>query len=328
MRQALSTDIQPEPLNKLGNMPLFINETYKFWTMSIFDHPILLAEPKNSEEMSILKTVKNFELLEGGQKRNAVLVLPTITALNRKRLIERHINFIVPGKQMFLPDLLIDLKETFAKPSVNRNPAKLAPSAQLLLLYNILNRNDIWKLEEHSFKEIAKKMNYTPMAVTKAVENLKMLGLIDTKGGKEKFIRFRLQGRALWEDAKNRNILINPVRKMVFIDEKPKDIFLLHANGSALTEYSDLNDNHPECFAMDKNIYYNQLEEGGFKNENETEGRYCLEIWKYDPKNLIGNLNSKIGVVDPLSLLLSIKNDNEDERLEMAMDQILKQMKW
>jgi hypothetical protein len=47
-----------------------------------------------------------------------------------------------------------------------------------------------------------------------------------------------------------------------------------------------------------------------------------IEIWKYDPELL-----ARKGVVDPLSLYLSLKNI-KDERVEMALDTLLEKFQW
>ncbi len=60
---------------------------------------------------------------------------------------------------------------------------------------------------------------------------------------------------------------------------------------------------------------------------NPTEGQYCLEVWKYDPLRLATQANLKNGVVDPLSLYLSMQ-DMQDERIAMALDQIINGFPW
>ncbi len=62
-------------------------------------------------------------------------------------------------------------------------------------------------------------------------------------------------------------------------------------------------------------------------NANEYEGKYCLEVWKYDPLKLVGEMPNDIAVVDPLSLYLSLK-DSTDERIEMALEKIIKDYIW
>jgi hypothetical protein len=64
----------------------------------------------------------------------------------------------------------------------------------------------VWKIQEHSFKAIAQKFDYTPMAITKAIENIKSHRLIDVIGEKEKFIRFRYDKKALWEKSSKSSI--------------------------------------------------------------------------------------------------------------------------
>jgi hypothetical protein len=47
-----------------------------------------------------------------------------------------------------------------------------------------------------------------------------------------------------------------------------------------------------------------------------------IEIWNYAPE-----LFAKKGIVDPLSLFLTLKN-TEDERIEMVLDNLLRKIKW
>lgn len=324
----LGIDIQPNqiPRQRLGGLPMFIAETYKLYDFSLLNNLLLLAEPKQKEDFSVLQTEKNFDLLKNSFGRKIVLLLPETTAFNRKRLIEKGINFIIPDKQMYLPDLLIDLKENFSNPRAKRKNETLLPSAQFLLISHIVNRRDTWKLEAHPFKEIAEKTGYTAMAITKAVENLKNIGLIEINGGKEKFIQFKSGGRELWNEALRRNLFINPVLKKVYADEKPKGIFLLHSSTSALPEYTGMNPDRQEYFALGKKLFYALEKKNTLVNANGQEGKYCLEIWKYNPEILVKDKN-KNGVVDPLSLYLSLK-ESRDERIEMALEQIINQFAW
>lgn len=329
IHETLGTEVQLEPITKQesGNLPMYIGETYKLYNFFLFNQLLLLAEPRQMENFSIMQNEKHFDLLKNAFARKVVLALSEITAFNRKRLIEKGINFIVPGKQMYLPDLLIDLRESFTNQRAKRKKETLLPSAQFLLIYHILHRNEIWKPEEHSFKEIAGKTGYTAMAITKAVDNLKYLELIDVKGEKEKFIRFRMERSELWHDAENRNLLVNPVLKRVYTDEIPNSFFLLKCNTSALTEYSDMNPGRQEFYAIEKNVFYGLQKSNALVNANEHEGRYCLEIWKYNPETLAVKRINEATVVDPLSLYLSLK-DSSDERIEMALEQIIEKFIW
>lgn len=118
------------------------------------------------------------------------------------------------------------------------------------------------------------------------------------------------------------NLLVNPVMKTVFVDETPKELVLIRSNISALSEYSDLNESTQQFYAVEKTVFYELKKNSRIKNPNRQEGAVAIEVWKYNPELLIGELLSSASVVDPLSLYLSVQ-DKKDERIEMALEQIL-----
>jgi len=319
--------VTPIVKDYLDRLPMYINETFKLYSINLFNTEIILAELKNEDELSIHQTEKQVQQIKSLLNLKVVVVLKNIQAYNRKRLIEKDINFIVPGKQMYMPDMLIDLRESFVHPRVKQKNETLLPSAQFVLIYHIIHRNQQWKLKEHPFKEIARKLGYTPMAITNAIDNLKYHNLIDVQGEKEKFMRFRYERKELWNIAMEQNLLVNPVIKTVFVDEKPKDLFLLHSNASALPEYTDLNPSRQEYFAIEKTVFYGLQKSNALLNPNESEGRYALEVWKYNPLTLAEKLPNDRAVVDPLSLYLSVK-ESRDERIQIALEQILEKFIW
>ena len=323
--------IQPTatPLAKsyLDRLPMYIHETFKLWSINLFNTGIIFAELKNEDKLSIQQTEKQVQQIKNLLNLKVVVVLENLQAYNRKRLIEKGINFIVPGKQLYMPDMLIDLRESFVHPKTKQKNETLLPSAQFILIYHIIHRNQQWKLEEHSFKEIAQKLAYTPMAITNAIDNLKYHELIEVEGEKEKFIRFRYDRHELWNIAHQQNLLVNPVIKTMYVDEKPESLFLLQSNTSALPEYTDLNPSRQEYFAIEKTVFYGLQKSNALVNMNEYEGRYALEVWKYNPLTLVDELPNDRAVVDPLSLYLSVK-ESRDERIEMALEQILEKFIW
>lgn len=327
IQETLGTDLNPEPIPKrgLGNLPMFIREAYHLYNATLYKQDLILAEVKEDEPLGIVQTAKQLHEIKKVFNKKVVLVGENITAINRKRLIENGINFIVPRKQMYLPDLLIDLRENFSNKNKKDHGNKLLPSAQFILLYYILHRYDRKKLEEYTFKELAKKFNYTPMAITKAIDNLKDLELCTAEGTKEKYIRFNFERGELWNVALP--LMVNPVLKKVYVDEKPKKPFMLRCNASALPEYTDMNPDRQPFFAIEKTVFYDLQKNNVLVNANEHEGKYCLEVWKYDPRILAEDLHNDTPVVDPLSLYLSLR-DSHDERIEMALEKIIEKNIW
>ena len=327
IKQTFGTDIliKGVPKEHLGGLPLYIGKTYKLYKTILFDQELLLIETRYPDDFSIARTEKHFVLLKNLLSKKVILVMNELTSYNRKRLIEKGINFIVPGKQLYLPEILIDLRESFVHPKTKRDNEKLLPSAQFLLLYHILHRDVA--LEQYSFKELARKLNYTQMAITKAVENLKHNELIKVEGAKSKFICFTMDRAELWNTIEKRNLYVNPVLKRVFVDEKPNGINLPLCNTSALTEFTNMNPGRQIYLAIDKNEFYDLQKRTALVNANDQEGEYCLEVWKYKPLGLVAGLPEIDNIVDPLSLYISLK-DTQDERIEMALEQIIEKFIW
>lgn len=308
------------PKNESGKLPMYISEIYNLYQATLFNIDFILIEYRNAEGFSISQLEKHFDILKNSLKKRVVLLADNLPSLFRKRLIEKGINFIVPGKQLFLPDFLVDLRECNQNRGRKRKTEKLLPSSQFILIYHILHNNGKGNLEEGSFTQLASKFGYTKMAITKAVDNLLYNGLCIVEGTKEKYIRFVSGGSDLWQSALP--LFVNPVFKKVYVDERPQGMFLFRANESALPEYSDMNPSRQTYYAIERSKFYDLQKEGRLKNPNESEGLYCLELWKYNPAILTEGI-TKEDNVDPLSLYLSLQ-DNRDERVEMALETIIK----
>jgi hypothetical protein len=320
--EALGQAVEPKEIQKheLGKIPFYIRSVFHFQKMNLLGHDVTLAEAAPTTPLTVHQIEKQFSIIHEVFALPVVFVSDELSAITRKRLIVKSMNFIVPGKQMFLPALLLDLKETFRRPG--RQKETVLPSAQALLLYRILNRKE--KLEEYSFKELAALFHYTPMVITKAAENLCLHHLCEVRGTKEKHVQFPQAVPELWEAAVS--FLTTPVLKRIYTDALPEKERLFLSNTSALPMYSDVNESRQQYYAIGKERYYAFRTKKPLLHSNETEGTYCLEIWKYDP-GILNTKKNKLPTVDPLSLYLSMRNSN-DERIEMALEQLLKDVVW
>jgi hypothetical protein len=327
IQKILGIDLKCELIHKkeLGMLPLFISETYRLYNASLFNFAFILVEKIDPTDLSILQTDKHLKLICNALDKKVVMLASEVNSLNRKRLIEKGINFIIPEKQLFLPDFLIDLKEDFRKEKNTK--VGLLPSAQFIVLFRILQRNDKIKIEELSFKELATILNYTPMAISDAAKNLKLHEVCTIVGEKEKYLRFNNNIADMWNNLEQRKLLANPVIRKVYVDNINEAMNLFLCNYSALPEYTDMNPSHQKYYAIEKNKFYKLIKKNALLNQNDKEGKFCLEVWKYCPKVLANKLQNESMSVDPLSLYLSLK-DNKDERTEMALEQIIENYIW
>lgn len=311
------------PHDEVQLLPLFIREAYSFSIVGINGHEFILADLHEDVDFNSIKIDKTLQQIVATLNKKVILGLKSVSSISRKRLIDKKINFIVPDKQMFLPDLLIDLNERFPLFKERHKTEKLIPSAQLILLYHLLQPTGQIPLSELSYKLLAIKFDYTQMAISMAAENLQNLGLCIASGKRGKKLQFIKDKTELWEKASP--YLISPVLKKVYVDDIP-EVPYMDSNLTALPAYSNMNPSRQRYIAIEKNIYYPLTQNEGLVNENDIEGLYCMEVWKYDPI-ILGELITDKNIVDPLSLYLSLR-DEEDERIEMALDQIIKKFIW
>jgi len=320
--QLLGKDIQTIPFHKkeLAGLPYYVNATFDFYRTHFYGTDLLLLYLKDND-FQVGQIKKQIEIVAKIHDEKLVLVADTIHPMSKKRLMESGIHFIIPGKQLFLPGLLMDIREDLLKIGYHRRSEKLAPSAQFILLYKILYRYE--KIEQLTFKELAKKMGYTAMAITKAVATIEELKLCIVEGTKEKHIYFKNNIPELWQDALP--YFTSPILKKVFVDKLPNNS-LLHSNVLALAKYTDMAPGNQDYYAIDKTSFYTLIKNNALLNPNEFDGPYCLEIWKYNPTALAKGISGENNV-DPLSLYLCFK-DVQDERIEIALDQIIEKYIW
>jgi hypothetical protein len=87
---------------------------------------LLAFEIKHAGEASPAEYAKHVSSLKQLLPGDAVLIISKLASYVRNRLVRHHVPFIVPGTQMFLPMLMIDLRERF--PRGRAEPGKLTPS--------------------------------------------------------------------------------------------------------------------------------------------------------------------------------------------------------
>lgn len=327
IKSVLGIEIDIKPLDKLmvNKLPMYLKEGYKWQEAFLMDRTCLLAELKEENAFGMAQIEKHIEQTKNTFDLPVIVIFNKLEAYNRKRLIERRVAFIIPNKQLYVPEFFIDLKDY--NNAAPKETDKFTPIAQQLFLLHILDKHQSLLLEQKTFKELAVLLKTNAMAITRAVENLKQHEIIVVTEGKEKYIQFKLERHELWNNAMQRNLLVTPIIKQVYVDELPLANNLLLSNASALPEYTDMNDVRQQYYAIEKNVFYALQKKKELINANKHEGEYCLEVWKYNPTLLSELEQPDAPVVDPLSLYLSLK-DSHNERIEMALEQIIEKYTW
>lgn len=312
LSDVLALQVKIRPWLKGDALPFFLVDSYDFYELSLFEHSCLLMYSKENMEVTPALARKHWEQVQKKWKGLCIYSQPTISAFNRKRLIGHRVPFIIPGNQMYLPDLGIDLHEHFRKP-YSQLIKLFSPATQTVVLYALFHGSN----EGLTPSVFAQKLDYTLMTMTRAFDELQGANLGEViKQGKERRWYFREGKHALWQQAKP--FLRSPIKNLTWLTQKQQ---FTVAGLSALSRFSDLNEPSLPVFAIGP-AQWKELKNFGIEEIPSSEGALIeLEIWHYNP-----NLFAKDGLVDPFSLYLSLK-ESKDERIETALEEMMERFK-
>lgn len=310
--------LKPLPKKATAGIPVFLMSLYDLLEMTLFDRPMVLAMARDhGDGFTPSEYARHAEQIQDALKQIVALVLPHVAAYDRNRLVKHGVAFIVPGRQLFLPQLLVDLREYFPR---RRLPTgdKLSYPAQAIVLYHLLKGS----VEHYSLRELAKRVRYSAMTLSNVGNELTGLQLCTAvTTGRKRMLHFEKQGRRLWKTALP--YLRSPVKARRWVRGTIADAGILKAGISALSAYTDIGDDPLPTYAVRDNLYRKKLEAGkliGCHGPDEAEA--CIELWHYAPDLLARNYR-----VDPLSLYLSLQ-DSPDERVAKALREMKEGIQW
>lgn len=294
------------PEHFAANLPLFLRQRYDFSIADFFGKKCILATEKSrASELAPREYGRDAAQLRQGLHTDVVLVLKKIPSYVRNRLVKQCVPFIVPGTQMFLPMLMIDLRERYPRSGI-RAKSPLTAVSQLMVIYQILKGS----LNNVPLGRVANLLNYSAMAMSKAQDELQTAHLCEVvRTGRTVSLQFVARGKALWEEAEPS--FTTPVRRTQWIRWGEPRARAVVAGMTALSRVSMLMDDPIPTYAMRDRSIVKALEKGeivGCGGQEDAEAR--LESWKYDPWILADS-----GIADRCSLYLSLRR-SADERVQ------------
>ena len=165
------TGVRPRlngPPPNASTVPLFLREHYDFGEIEMFGRRVALAlEKAQPREFSTSEYARNAAILKDRFGKDMVLIIPKLPSYVRNRLVREGVPFIVPGSQMFLPMLMVDLRERFSK-AKSRLQDKLSPVSQLVVIYQILREPEA----NVPLAILGNRLEYSPQAISHAQEEL------------------------------------------------------------------------------------------------------------------------------------------------------------
>jgi hypothetical protein len=315
VREVLGAPLALRRFDGARALPYFLQDRYQFLEGGLLGQRCLFMATGTEGLDSPANVAKHIRQVQQQAGDVVVLLVPTITAYNRKRLIAQRINFLAPAAQLFLPELAIDLREHYR---ATRRPMaevdKLSPTSQMMIIIGAL---DPGRLSGLNATSIAAALHVSAMSISRAFDELRATDLVTLEPqAREYRLNFTAIGRDLWDRARPR--LRSPVRKTRGADFRPKGATTLLAGESALAHYTSLAEPRRTTFAIHANDWKRlALDHALDMVEMTDDPPFLVETWSYDPSVLA----KREDLVDPLSLYLSL--DLMDERMEIAAEELL-----
>ena len=312
----------------LHGLPHFMVNAYRFFDCELFGRRLVFAQPNEGGTtpavfaQQVVRLQAHFEV-------PVVLLLRRIESYQRNRLVQMGVPFVVPKRQLFIPQLMIDLRDHFPR-AASKVTKHISAPAQLVVLYHLLVKD----VGCFSLRELALRTGYSAMTLTKVQDELEGCGLCEVEQvGRCKYLRFKLKGKKLWKNALP--LLRSPVRSAKPLRESSAK--LMKAGISALSEYTQINPNSIPVYAVKENVFKKILMNGeAIVAPSRDEAVAMVELWSYDPEfvNLVDTAPfphddelERNKFVDRLSLFLSLKDD-PDERVQSVLKDLMESLSW
>ncbi len=303
--------------DQLRKLPLYLRGAFELSGGEIESRPVLWARPLG-EGVTPNGLLLQKEQLTTYFHRHVIFVFERLDSWLRKRLIEKRVGFIQIGKQVFVPELLLELSDLPSREPLPDAAEHPGFPAQAAILCHLLRT----PLDGRSFQQIALILNYSPMTITRIARELQQFGLARLGGGKEKSIQFERSGKDLWLQAQP--LLRSPIKESWYAYGPGVPVHVLEAGETALASYTRLAEGRVKQFAVGKEEFRSLKKLDQLPELNSYQGNIKLEVWQYDPRIITG---AEGLTVDKLSLYLAM-GENTDVRVRDALEEMINSIVW
>ena len=303
IEKVLGLDVSRQPWEHLQKMPYYIQDRFTIEKVALGNIATLFIYPRTELDHTAALQ-KHIARIQKAESIPVVIVLLSMSRYRRDAFVEARIPFVVPDKQLYLPFMGTYMQERLDSEEVKLE--KFQPAAQVLFFYYLYQgQKDMY------MTNAVKDLGYSAMTISRAAKQLVQTGFFtESKNGVQKVLTGSVQGRELFNSV--RPALTNPVRRRTSVKKVDLNDAYILAGDSAIAKQTMLNDSMFCCYAV---VGKQNLRELPYAMDANTD--VVVEVWKYDP-----TLLSKDGMVDPLSLVMSFE-DEEDERVQDAIEELL-----
>ena len=291
-------------------LPVPVCHFFEVRKSQIGGHEFLLLSPTMEDVKPELLCKRYYKAMETSGIP-CVLVVPTITGVLRRQLIKKKVSFIVPDKQVFIPELGAILSES--KLDTGSEKSVFSANTQFLLLFHLLKKD----LNGCSYNEIMNATGIIKKNISTAAAELANAGVCELQSGpgREKMIVFSGDKKDIW--SKSLPMMTNPVKRVGYVSAIVPNVEKMpESYEAALSHYTDVVGEEVKAYATYRLSDEAKALNGIIQPEYE-DGMVRIEFWAYDPVKLSDN-----GFIDPLSLYLCYRDD-DDERIQGELSRLI-----
>ena len=271
------------------HLPLLFKGTYVIYKVNSGGVEWIALQPQTNVRLSQIR--KNRAFLEQKQQMNVAVFLEKASLYSKDKMTEEGIPFVI-----------------------------LKPIHQISFLTQRILLQGLYEGYDHdTVSKLAEHLDVSKMAISKSFDEMEYMdiGIIEIRN-RRRTITIRKGDKEAWE--RFRPLMRNPVIKVFELKEDVK--LPVKAGISALSEYSMLADNNYPTYAIEKKgIASSGIRDMKQVGRGEDTGCRVFEL---------GYIIDKIkkDVQDPLSVMLSIRDEMDDERVEASVNEMLKEYVW
>lgn len=188
----------------MKGIPIDTKLKFQFYRTTFNENAFCLLETKKEENHASVDCLRLAERLKNILHLPVVFLFRHLQFVERNRLIDRGVYFIVSDKFAFLPFLIINYKET-----THKKAEGLSSVAQYIMLYHL----QIDNMNGWSMADMESKLPYTYVTISRAFKNLEELHLckIEMDENRVKRIFFEGTKNEVWE--RSLPFLKNPIKR-------------------------------------------------------------------------------------------------------------------
>ncbi|MBQ9366235.1 MAG: hypothetical protein IJT83_00525 [Victivallales bacterium] len=298
-------DVKKEERTPSWRFPSFLEKLYSFAKCTINGLTFTIMQDLGKDNLTAGTVMTHGERVQEETGFPVIYVTKSLPSDGRKRMCVHHFGFIVPGVELYLPQLYVQLKEN--QPAKTREFSSLGVAAQYLTICYLNG----FIAKELSISDAMVNTGYSRMGVIQAFTELEYFKA-GSRMGKHRHFVFMEDKRELWEEI--RGVLRNPCKRTIGLEKLPEGCAVVPAGTAALCKRSMLSDKEPQEYAM-RLREFNAL--GKVRTVHTSYASVLLQLWTYPP--LPGN----DGIVEPFSLFLTLADSNDD-RIQISLEEMMR----